>query len=264
MWSTQHNSIEYSGKCVLVTGASRGIGKNVTKKLLTAGYDVHILARNVSDLRDVASEYGNLGKISFNELDLSVRDALADFCKDWDKPLYGIVNNAGTCITESIQNPLTLSSITDWDTVLGINLVGPYMLVKGLLPHMTRPGRIVNIASQLGLEGRATYDSYCASKFGLIGLTKCWAKELGQDGITVNAVCPGWVNTKQAKVDLTRLAQEQGKHPDLYYQEVCGPLELKRFTSPEEVSNLIAFLLSPEASGITGRDWLMNTIWNQE
>ena len=100
-------------------------------------------------------------------------------------------------------------------------------------------------------------------KFALIGLTKVWAKELGPRGVTVNAVCPGWVKTDQAVGDMERLAKEKGVPVEKLYKEICEPLELRRFTEPEEVANLVGFLVSPEGSGVTGRDWLMNTVWNQ-
>ncbi len=122
----------------------------------------------------------------------------------------------------------------------------------------------MNIASQLGKEGRAGYSAYCASKFALIGLTKVWAKELGSRAITVNAICPGWVNTEMSRKDLARIAKEKGISTKTYYKQICEPLELKRFTDPAEVANLAHFLLSGEGKGITGRDILLHTIWNQE
>jgi NAD(P)-dependent dehydrogenase (short-subunit alcohol dehydrogenase family) len=150
-----------------------------------------------------------------------------------------------------------------WDEVLDINLNGVQFLTRGLVKHIPDRGRIVNISSQLGQEARAGYGAYCASKFALIGLTKVWAKELGPRGITVNAVCPGWVKTDQAVGDMERLAREKGVPVEKLYKEICEPLELRRFTEPEEVAQLVGFLVSPEGSGVTGRDWLMNTVWNQ-
>jgi len=95
-------------------------------------------------------------------------------------------------------------------------------------------------------------------------MTKCWAKELGVRGITVNAICPGWVETEMSIKDVERLSQENGVSYEAFYDGICKPLELKRFTKPHEVAALVDFLLSEMGSGITGRDWLMNTIWNQE
>ncbi|EON11208.1 short-chain dehydrogenase/reductase SDR [Pandoraea sp. SD6-2] len=97
----------------------------------------------------------------------------------------------------------------------------------------------------------------------MIGMTKCWAKELGDQGVTVNAVCPGWVGTEMSMKDVARMAAKRGATVERFYRDICAPLELKRFNTPTEVANLVAFILSEEASGITGRDWLMHTVWNQ-
>ena len=228
-------------KVVIVTGGSRGIGIAIVKTLQTKGYEVYAPSRA--------------------ELDLSIPQSIKKFCAGWNTPIYGLVNNAGVCKTMRLD---VLGESDPWTEVIATNLQGVYLLTKGLVGHIVDAGRIVNISSQLGKEGRAGYGAYSASKFGLIGLTKCWAKELGTKQITVNAVCPGWVDTEMSKIDMERLAQEQGKTTEEYYRQICEPLELKRFTTPEEVAHLVSFLVSEEASGITGRDMLMHTIWNQE
>ena len=94
-------------------------------------------------------------------------------------------------------------------------------------------------------------------------MTKCWAKELDSEGITVSAVCLGWVDIEMSKIDMQRVADEQGVGVDQLYAEICLPLELKRFNLTEKLANLVSFILTDDASGITGRDWLMQTIWNQ-
>ncbi len=246
---------------VLLTGAGRGIGLSIAKKLVEQGYRLVLLVASETSAQelsnsDLVREFGS-DVFAFNMQD---RTKIGQFVEGWKEELWGIVNNAGICKTFDIlangNDPI--------DEILGINLIAPYLLTKGLLPHLSRPGRIVNIASQLGQEGRAGYSAYCASKFGLIGMTKCWAKELGCVGITVNAVCPGWVDTEMSFKDIERMAKIKNLSSDEYYKDICIPLELKRFNTTDEVANLVSFLLSDKASGITGRDWLMQTIWNQE
>ncbi len=246
-------------KNILITGGNRGIGKAIAEKCLKKGYAVVIAGKNKVELREAETQLNSYGDISTVQFDLAKPDEINGFTSAWRLPLYGIVNNAGICKTERLDNAYTV-----WEEVMAINITAPYQLTKQLLPYLEDKGRIINIASQLGKEGRAGYGAYCASKFGIIGLTKCWAKELGSRGITVNAVCPGWVQTEMAEQDLKRLAVEKGLSKQQYYEQICEPLELKRFTTPEEVANLVAFLLSEEGSGVTGRDWLLNTIWNQE
>lgn len=249
-----------NNKIVLITGASRGIGLEIAKKLAENGYKLVLISSSVDSINYLRRlELLKEAKVTLFRLDLSDKKAVFSFLESWSVPLWGIVNNAGICKTHGIEE----AGDDPLEEVLATNLLGPYLLTKGLLPFLSRPGRIVNISSQLGQEGRAGYAAYCASKFGLIGMTKCWAKELGAGGITVNAVCPGWVDTEMSKIDMQRMAHEQGVAVDQFYAEICMPLELKRFNSTEEVANLVSFLLSDESSGITGRDWLMQTIWNQ-
>jgi NAD(P)-dependent dehydrogenase (short-subunit alcohol dehydrogenase family) len=248
-------------KTVLVTGATRGIGLAIAKALGKRGYSLVLAARDANAGQNTAEQLKADGvQVRSYSLNLSSRQSVQEFCDSVDFDLWGLVNNAGICSTK----PIADAGDTDvLDETLQVNLIGPYLLTSLLLNRITRPGRIVNIASQLGLEGRAGYGAYCASKFGLIGLTKCWAKELGAQGITVNAVCPGWVSTDMSVKDVERLASESEADPEQYYADICAPLELKRFNTPQEVANLVCFLMSEEASGITGRDWLMQTIWNQ-
>ena len=246
---------------ILVTGASRGIGLTIAQHLAQKGAELILLAgteESIISLKKMKFVQDS-GAVTY-VLDLSNHQAIVDFTESWCGKLWGIVNNAGICKTFNLKDtgddPLA--------EVLNTNLIGPYMLTKQMLPYLSRPGRIVNIASQLGQEGREGYSAYCASKFGLIGMTKCWAKELGSEGITVNAVCPGWVDTEMSKIDMQRMSNERGVAVAQFYKEICKPLELKRFNSTNEVASLVSYLLSDAASGITGRDWLMQTIWNQQ
>lgn len=248
-------------KHVLVTGARKGIGLETAKTMLDNGYRVSLTTSS----KETAEELSSLDFINADvrvyALDQSNKQDIESFLNNWTEELWGIVNNAGICKTMSLKD----NSIEDpFDDIMNTNLSGPYLITKGLLPFLSKPGRIVNIASQLGHEGRAGYSAYCASKFGLIGMTKCWAKELGLEKITVNAISPGWVDTEMSHIDMIRMAKKNDMSEKEYYKKICDPLELKRFNTTIEVSNLVKFLLSEESSGITGRDWLMQTIWNQE
>jgi 3-oxoacyl-[acyl-carrier protein] reductase len=131
----------------------------------------------------------------------------------------------------------------------------PYLLTQALVEakKLSQDASIVNISSQLGSVGRAGYSAYCASKHGLNGLTKVWAAELGEQGIRVNAVAPGWIETEMTAADLSRAAKKRRVMPDALKKEIEGKLDLRRMNTPDEVAAIVAFLLSNESSGITGR-----------
>lgn len=246
-------------KEVILTGGTKGIGLSILDHLVKdSDYSIHVVSKDTDRIKCLQKTYE---KVHFHKVDLSSKIEVSEFCQRIGKlNIYGIINNAGICQTA----PIGTESISLFEKVLAINLSAPFLLIDLLIHQVQNNGRIINISSQLGLEGRANYGAYCASKFGIIGLTKCWAKELGFRGITVNAICPGWVDTEMSRIDLTRLAQEKSVSIEDFYDKISQPLELKRFTKPEEVANLAIFLLSDKAGGITGRDWLLTTIWNQE
>lgn len=250
-----------SSKTVIVTGGTRGIGFAIAERVLKEGYRVMIVGKQADTLNQAAAKLGPLGALSAHQVDLADKAALLAFCAAIQTPIYALVNNAGICRVQRVDEP---SPTDPWDEVISTNLFAPYWLTTALVDKLQSGGRIVNIASQLGTEGRRGYGAYCASKFGLIGLTKCWAKELGERAITVNAVCPGWVNTEMSVIDAERIAAEKGMGSAAYLQQITSPLELGRMSTPAEVAGLVSFLLSEDGAGISGRDWLMHTPWNQE
>src|SRR5262249_41599741 len=140
-----------------------------------------------------------------------------------------------------------------WDETIATNLGGPYHMIRACLPHMTRGGRILNIASVLGKFGVAGYAAYCASKHGLIGLTRALAVELAPRGITVNAICPGWVDTAMASRGVDDMARQLGVTPEEFRKAANDRVPLGRFLRPEEVAPLALYIASPAADAMTGQ-----------
>lgn len=251
-------------KTLIITGGTRGIGFAIAQRSLVEGYAVVIVAKTAASLDQALDDLRPFGAPIPCQVDLASKQAVLSFCQSIDYPIYGLINNAGICKVQRIDEDRADDTADIWDEVISTNLFAPYLLTSTLVDRIEDGGRIINIASQLAKEGRRGYGAYCASKFGLVGLTKCWAKELGSRGITVNAVCPGWVETEMSKVDSRRIAAEKGLELTAYLQQVTSPMELGRMSTPAEVAGLVHFLLSADGAGISGRDWLMHTIWNQE
>lgn len=234
---------------VLITGGSKGIGRAIAESVLGAGYSAHLVARDEARLRQVTKELSARGDVSYSRLDLSDAEAVVAFCKGWREEFHGLVNNAGYWFEDPVEE-LDAGRFT---ALLAVNLVAPYILTKGLVGRIRDGGRVVNIASQLGTHGRARMGAYSASKHGLVGLTRCWAPEVGRRGITVNAVCPGWVNTESNRVELAELARERWTSLEQEMGVISRTLTLQRFIEPKEVADLVTFLLGAGGSGITGQ-----------
>lgn len=244
-------------KSVLVTGASRGIGRAIAERLARDGYRVFGTATGVgSEAMSPAEGVRMLPlrqEVAQSRADLIawLHDELGAGC------LYGLVNNAAICETAPLGRP-TAAFEEVLSRVLDANLGGVARLTHefvatGKIGRSGVPASIVNISSQLGVVGRAGYSAYGASKAGLVSLTETWSRELGPKGIRVNAVCPGWIETEMTASDLARLAEEAGQDPAAYRAALEAKLDQRRFNTPAEVAAIVAFLLSPDASGITGR-----------
>lgn len=235
---------ELSGKTALITGAGRGIGKEIARALGRAGANLII--------SDIASDFANQTAAELQNGEIKTMAFAGDISKAADVEAlfktafetFGgvdiLVNNAG--ITR--DNLLARMDEKDWDLVLTVNLKGAFLCTKAAARGMMkkRYGRIVNISSVVGIMGNAGQANYSASKAGLIGLTKSTAKELASRNITVNAVAPGYIAT-----DMTKDLPEEAK------VKFLQSVPLGRPGAPEDIAGVVLFLVSETASYITGQ-----------
>jgi len=234
-------------KIILITGANRGIGHNILKKISNNGYTVIGTSRSESGLENISNTLENTngeGMIMDVTNQESIDQAVSNI-KEKYGVIYGLVNNAG--ITQ--DNLLMRMTEKEWSSVIDTNLTSLYRVTKSVVKDMmkARIGRIINIGSIVGLMGNAGQSNYSATKAGLLGFTKSLARELSSRNINVNSVSPGFIETDMTKA----LSSDQ-------IEALTKNIPLGRIASPEEVSNVINFLLSDESSYITGENINVN------
>jgi len=234
---------DLQGRIALVTGAAQGIGRAIAMELASAGATLALVDMNEAKLAETAAELAATGatvaaftmNVSSEEsIETGAKAILGKFGK-----VEILVNNAG--ITR--DNLMLRMKRADWDSVLGINLTGAFLLTQALLGPMlkNRWGRIVNIASVVGRTGQAGQVNYSASKAGLIGFTRSLAREVASRNITVNAVAPGYIETPMTAV----LNEQQNA-------AMMAAIPLGRRGTPQDVAQAVKFLASDAASYITG------------
>jgi len=239
--------LELDGKVAMVTGAGRGIGRHVAALMACGlGAKVAVLDRDYEHAVEVAEEI-ECGAKGFrvDVVDTKAIEAcVAEVERDLG-PIEVLVNNAGV----TRDNLLVRLSEEQWDAVLDVNLKGAYRMIKAVAKGMMqrRSGRIINVASVVGLVGNKGQANYAASKAGLIGLTKSVAKELASRNIRVNAVAPGFIET-----DMTAALTPQAR------EALTAQIALGRLGTPEDVAHMVAFLASDEAAYITGQVFVVD------
>ena len=238
------------GKVAIVTGAGRGIGAAIAKKLAGEGSRV-VLAELYDDLaRQTSKEIADKGgTASAYQTDVSVETSvrtMVQFTIDKYGRIDGLVNNAGIYPKSAVID----MSRQEWDRVISVNLKGAYLCCKHVLPVMAaqKSGRIVNISSSHGLRGGAGFSHYCASKAGLIGLTKSIALEVAKAGVQVNVVAPAVVDTQ--------MPRQHSSEEEL--QAKASKIPMGRIGKPDDIAEVVAFLLSDHNTFITGQAICVN------
>jgi NAD(P)-dependent dehydrogenase (short-subunit alcohol dehydrogenase family) len=234
-------------RVALVTGGGRGIGAAIARRLAREGARVVVLDR---ERTNVAAEIGALD-VDCDLFDAaSIAAALARVKRDAGDVSI-LVQSAG--IGESASFAKTTDDI--WERAMSLNATAPFRVARALVPAMiaAKWGRIVNVASIAGLIGQAYVSAYCASKHALVGLTRAMAAELAKTGITVNCVCPGFVDTEMTAKTIANIVAKTKRTPDEARASLEEMNPQKRLVSPEEVASMVATLCSDEARSINGQ-----------
>ena len=242
-------------RVALVTGGSRGIGKAVAAALAGQGAKVVICARDGEAARKAADEISpGGGRVLAFRADVAekadARTLIRDIVARWGQ-IHILVNNAGI----NARIPIDSDDDIRWVQILTVNVVGTYYITREVLRHMPNSdgGRIINISSVLGRFGVPAYTAYCTAKHGIIGFTRALALEVVGRGITVNAICPGWVETDMAALGMRETAEAMGMSPEEFRKQALAAVPIQRMLDPEEIANLAVYLASDAAAGMTGQ-----------
>jgi NAD(P)-dependent dehydrogenase (short-subunit alcohol dehydrogenase family) len=240
-------------KVACVTGASRGIGEAIARRFAAEGARVALAARDQGACERIALEIAQSGGEAIAlgcdvTLPVSVSGAIAAVAARWGR-IDILVNNAGLGGPTPLEDP----DDSRWHAIIATNLTAAFRVTREAAPFIPKGGRILNLSSVLGRFGVPGYSAYCASKHGVIGLTRALALELAPRRITVNALCPGWVETEMARSGFGRIGAARGAGEEAGREAAAKMAPLGRVLDPEEVAGLAAFLASDEAKNITGQ-----------
>ena len=238
-----------------MTGGGRGIGEAIAVALAAEGCSVAVAGRTIANLEKTVERVRALGRDALALVcdvsdPASVGELFAQFDRKWDR-LDVLVNNAG----QSHSEPLDRLSVETWRRVLEVNLTGTFLCSQAALKRMLprKAGRIINIASTAALIGFRYAGAYVAAKHGVLGLTRSMALETATSGITVNAVCPGWVESDMLHEAIQTISAKTHCTPEQARERLASESPQKRIIQPAEVASATVWLASDDACGITGQ-----------
>jgi NAD(P)-dependent dehydrogenase (short-subunit alcohol dehydrogenase family) len=240
-----------TGKHALVTGGGTGVGRAIALALAETGVAVTICGRRKEQLAAVVDANQRIFAIAADVTEVGAMTALYAEAEKARGPVDIVVANAGM----SGSSPAQRTSLGDWQRTLDINLTGSFLTVKPALAGMTaaKSGRVLFVASTAGLKGYAYVAPYVAAKHGVVGLMRALATELARTGVTVNAVCPGFVETDMLEESVRRIVDKTGRTVEQARASLAATNPQGRFIQPQEVAAAVLWLCSEAAGSITGQ-----------
>jgi 3-hydroxybutyrate dehydrogenase len=243
------------GRGAVVTGGGRGIGRAVARALAEKGAAVVVTARSTKEVEGVAAELAADGLVA-HALPCDVADE-ASVAKMAERAiaLLGtvdvLVNNAGI----ALSNPVKRLPLEEWNRILAVNATGTFLCTRAFLQGMIdrRWGRVINVASVAGLRGGRYIAAYTASKHAQVGFTRALAAEVADQGITVNAICPGYVDTPMTEYSVSRIVEKTGLPQDEALERILALSPQHRLIRPEEIAHVALMLCGKNGEGISGQ-----------
>ena len=239
-----------AGRVALVTGASKGLGAAIARRLSERGARLALVGRDADALAAVARETHGLALVADVTDAAAIVRALARAREELG-PIAILVQNAGI----ASGAPLEGTDDALWERTMAVNVTAPFRIARAVVPEMIRAGygRVVHVASNAGLTGYAYTAAYCASKHALVGLTRALAAEVAKSGVTVNAVCPGFLDTEMTERTIATIAAKTGRSADDARRALEALSPQKRLVDVVEVAHVVAMLCDDEARGVNGQ-----------
>ncbi|WP_415914089.1 SDR family NAD(P)-dependent oxidoreductase [Paraburkholderia sp. J12] len=243
-----------AGLHAVVTGGGSGIGAATAAALLRAGARVTLMGRDAARLEAQRAALAGGENIACASVDVTDEDAVeAAFAQTAER--FGavdiLVNNAG----QAQAAPFVQTDLALWRRMLDVNLTGAFLCARAVLPGMLarKSGRVVNVASTAGQVGYPYVAAYCASKHGVIGMTRALALEVATQGVTVNAVCPGYTETELLQASIEQITRKTSRSAEEARKILVRHNPQQRFVTPDEVANAVLWLCAPGSASITGQ-----------